>query len=102
MNSVLSPSPRVKASRKPLTRTAKLQHLADTIILWLTVGHETTAYKLTRLPSDFGTAYRLLRADRADGQGSQQYDVCLQDLGRVSRAWGALRRGLPPLGLCGS
>jgi hypothetical protein len=69
-------------TRKPQTRTASVQHLADSTILWLTVGHDTTAYKLTRLDADFGTAYRLLRADQGDGQGSEQYDVNLQDFGR--------------------
>jgi hypothetical protein len=69
-------------TRKPQTRTAKVQHLEAATILWLTVGHETTAYKLTRLSSDFGTAYRLMRADKGDGQGSETYDVNLQAGGR--------------------
>ena len=68
-------------TRKPQTRTANVQHTADSTILWLTIGHDTTAYKLTELASDFGTAYRLHKADKGDGQ-SEQYDVCLQEGGR--------------------
>jgi hypothetical protein len=41
----------------------------------------TTAYKLTKLESDFGAAYRLDKADNGRGQ-PESYDVCLLDGGR--------------------
>jgi hypothetical protein len=68
-------------TRKTLPRSMRLTTIGTSDVLWLTVGKLTTAYKLTRLPSDFGAAYRLDKADQGDGQ-PESYDVCLLDGGR--------------------
>jgi hypothetical protein len=87
MNTTTTPK-----SRQPQTRTAHVQQLGRTTVLWLTVGADITSYKLTALASDFGVAYRLLRADKGDGQGSAEYDVCLLDGGRSTcECLGSLR-----------
>jgi hypothetical protein len=46
------------------------------LILWLTIGDDVQAYGLTPLPSDFGVAFRIDKADRGDGQ-TEEYDVLL-------------------------
>jgi hypothetical protein len=68
-------------TRKPQPRTAHLQTLGTTRVLWLTVGKNTTAYHLEALDSDFGAAYRLSKADNGDGT-PEVYDVCLIQGGR--------------------
>jgi hypothetical protein len=68
-------------TRKPEPRTAHLQTIGAVRVLWLTVGKLTTAYHLEPLASDFGTAYRLSKADNGDG-GPEVYDVCLLSAGR--------------------
>jgi hypothetical protein len=68
-------------TRKPQTRTANLQTIGTTRVLWLSVGKLTNAYKLEALESDFGTAFRLSKADQGDGT-SETYDVCLLEAGR--------------------
>jgi hypothetical protein len=68
-------------TRKQQPRTLRLTTVGKLDVLWLTAGKLTTAYKLTRLPSDFGAAYRLDKAIQGDGQ-AQSYDVCLLDGGR--------------------
>jgi hypothetical protein len=45
------------------------------------VGKLTTAYRLEALQSDFGTAYRLSKADNGDGN-PEVYDCCLLEGGR--------------------
>lgn len=66
-----------RKSRKPSNRTATLGALSDGAqLLWLTQDGKTRGYRLTPLPSDFGAAYRLHKADAGDGH-SEQYDVCL-------------------------
>jgi hypothetical protein len=83
MSTVPSLRSRVKPSRKPETRSLRLTTIGTADVLWLTVGKLTTAYKLTRLPSDFGAAYRLDKAIQGDGQ-EESYDVCLLEGGRSS------------------
>jgi hypothetical protein len=62
-------------------------------VLWLTVGKNTTAYRLDALDSDFGTAYRLAKADNGDGD-PEVYDVCLLPAGRSTcECAGMLRWG---------
>jgi hypothetical protein len=50
-------------------------------VLWLTIGGDVQSYALKPLASDFGTAFRLTKADRGDGH-AEQYDVCLLQGGR--------------------
>jgi hypothetical protein len=70
-------------SRKAPTRTAHVQQLGRTCVLWLTVDKLVTAYRVTRLPHDFGSAaFRLEKADQGDGQ-PEVYDVLLD--GQESR-----------------
>jgi hypothetical protein len=68
-------------TRKPETRTANLQTIGTTRVLWLTVGKLTNAYKLEALESDFGKAYKLTKADNGSGE-TESYDVCLMPAGR--------------------
>jgi hypothetical protein len=68
-------------TRKPEPRSAHLQTIGTTRVLWLTVGKLTTAYRLEALPSDFGRAYRLAKADQGDG-APEVYDCCLLEGGR--------------------
>src|SRR5262249_43060319 len=68
-------------TRKQQPRSMRLTTVGTADVLWLTVGKLTTAYKLTRLESDFGSAYRLAKADQGSGQ-PESYDVCLLDGGR--------------------
>jgi hypothetical protein len=69
-----------KTKQQP--RSASLMVLADgSKVLWLTIGGDAQSYGLTPLDSDFGTAFRLAKADRGDGR-SEQYDVCLLEGGR--------------------
>jgi hypothetical protein len=68
-------------TRKPQPRSMRLCTIGTADVLWLTVGKLTTAYKLTRLESDFGQAYRLSKAIQGDG-AAEEYDVCLLDGGR--------------------
>jgi hypothetical protein len=69
----------MQATRKPRRtqqRAAKLQTVGAALVLWLTTDRLTVAYRLTKLPSDFGHAYRLDKADQGDGQ-PETYDVLL-------------------------
>jgi hypothetical protein len=67
-------------TRKPATkqpRTATLGTLNNgKLILCITQGKDVRSYLLTPIPSDFGTAYHLLKADNGDGQ-REEYDVLL-------------------------
>jgi hypothetical protein len=72
---------RTRTTRKSEVRSMRLTTIGNADVLWLTVGKLTTAYRLTRLPSDHGTAYRLEKADHGNGT-PETYDVCLMDGGR--------------------
>jgi hypothetical protein len=61
-------------ARKQEPRTAHLTTIGTVRVLWLSVGKLTTAYQLESIPSDFGTAYRLSKADYGDG-APEVYDV---------------------------
>jgi len=63
-------------ARKPQPRSLRLCTIGTADVLWLTVGKLITAYKLTRLPADFGTAYRLEKAQQGNGP-EDHYDVLL-------------------------
>jgi hypothetical protein len=70
-------------TRKPQARSAKIVQAGDATILWLTVGNDVTAYRVTVLPCAFGkAAFHLLKADKGDGPG-EEYDVLLD--GQFSR-----------------
>jgi hypothetical protein len=63
------------ATRKNETRTAKVQKIGASTILWLTVGKLTTAYRVEKIASQIGgKAFRLEKADQGDGQ-PEVYDV---------------------------
>jgi hypothetical protein len=68
-------------TRKPQTRIARLMTLGQSQVLGLTAGKNTTFYKLEKLASDFGTAFRLSKADNGDG-APEVYDVNLMAGGR--------------------
>lgn len=67
-------------TRKPAPKPQRSATLGTTTsgktILWLTENGKARAYVLTPLPSDFGTAYRLGKADNGDGH-MEEYDVLL-------------------------
>jgi hypothetical protein len=68
-------------TRKPETRIARLMTLGQSQVLGLTAGKNTTFYRLEKLASDFGRAYRLSKADNGQGE-PEVYDVNLMDGGR--------------------
>jgi hypothetical protein len=75
------------------TRIACLMTLGNSLVLGITQGKETTFYRLERLASDFGAAWRLSKADNGDGP-REVYDVCLLDGGRSTcECAGMLRWG---------
>ena len=66
-----------RKTAKKFERSAKLLTLSNgRKVLSLTIGDDMQAYGLTPLPSDFGVALRLDKADRGDGQ-RDGYDVLL-------------------------
>jgi hypothetical protein len=85
-------------TRKPQTRTAHVQQLGRTTVLWLTVDRLTTAYSVHRLPHDFGSAaFRLEKADQGDGQ-PEVYDVLLDGPRSTCDCKGFLRHGMSAQG----
>jgi hypothetical protein len=70
-----------KTTKKPATRSLRLTQIGSANVLWLTVGKLTTAYRLEAIPSDFGMAYQLSKADQGDGS-PETYHVCLLQGGR--------------------
>jgi hypothetical protein len=64
-------------TRKPETRVARLMTLGTSTVLALTAGKDTTFYHLERFDSDFGSAFRLTKAERGNGP-EESYDVCLE------------------------
>jgi hypothetical protein len=79
-------------ARKPANRSAKVMRLGDSLILWLTVDKNTTAYRLTPLSSDFGRAVRLQKADKGDGE-SEEYNVLLDGARSTCECLGYLKHG---------
>jgi hypothetical protein len=68
---------KTRKTTKQQPRSAKLLILSNGYkVLCLTIGDELQSYGLTPIPSDFGTAYHLLKADKGDGPG-EEYDVLL-------------------------
>jgi hypothetical protein len=66
------------ATRKPTKqqpRTARLHHFGSTTVLGLT-GKLTVFYRLESISSDFGTAFRLSKAECGNGP-EESYDVLL-------------------------
>jgi len=64
-------------SRKPPTRKAHVTTIGDAVILWLTVGTTTTAYRVLPLDSQMGgAAFRLEKADQGVGE-PESYEVLL-------------------------
>ena len=64
-------------TRKQPERSAKVQKIGASTVLWLTVGKLTTAYRVEPIVSQIGgKAYRLEKADQGDGQ-PEVYDVLL-------------------------
>jgi hypothetical protein len=77
-------------TRKQPQRSAKVVRLGNCFVLWLTVDKNTTAYRMVPLPSDFGRAVRLEKADKGDGQ-SETYDVLLDGERSTCECKGFLR-----------
>lgn len=71
MNTTTKTRQRIKPSR-----TANLLTVGASQVLALTVGKETTFYKLETLLADAGQGFRLVKADKGDGPG-EEYDVLL-------------------------
>jgi len=84
------------ATKKParkVERSAKVtQPFAGATVLWLTVGKDSTAYLVKPLASAFGTAFRLVRADKGDG--GAEYDVLLNGSQSSCECQGFLRHGM--------
>jgi hypothetical protein len=82
------------AAVKGSSRTARVMTLGASNILWLTAGHDTTAYRVTPLPCDFGrAAFRLDKADKGDGPGETYY-VLLAGDNSSCECKGFLKHGL--------
>jgi hypothetical protein len=66
-----------KKTRNPPTRTATVQQVGQSLIIWLTVDKNTTAYRVTPIRNQFGkAAFHLEKADQGAGV-PEQYDVLL-------------------------
>ncbi|HWG47715.1 MAG TPA: hypothetical protein VN688_33430 [Gemmataceae bacterium] len=67
-------------TRKPATKPARKATLGTLtngkLILCITQGEDVRSYLLTPIPSDFGTAYHLLKSDNGSDKG-EAYDVLL-------------------------
>ena len=89
MTTMTQNAPQVKAARKSAVKPARSLSYYPTAegrgVLTLTVGKETTAYKVELLDADFGTAYRLTKfeAGRLLPNGDT-YDVRLETNGTHS------------------
>jgi hypothetical protein len=85
-------------TRKPQARSAKVVHLGDAVILWITVDKNTTAYRVTALPHAFGkAAFHLQKADKGDGE-PEEYDVLLDGPFSSCECKGFLRHGMKAAG----
>ena len=84
MASLSTPAPRVKPARAKPARTIRLA-LAPLPSspggVTITAGKRTADYLLSRLPSDFGEAFRL---EKFPPQGGEVYHVLLNDGGAHS------------------
>jgi hypothetical protein len=84
MASLSPPAPPVKPPRAKPARTIRLALAplpSSPGVVSITAGKRTADYFLTRLPSDFGEAYRL---DKFPPQGAEVYHVLLSDEGTHS------------------
>jgi hypothetical protein len=87
-----------RKSRKPQTRSAKVQPIGTSTILWLTVDHNVTAYRVLPLPHAFGNAaFRLEKADKGQGE-PERYDVLLDGSHSTCECQGFLRHGMRACG----
>jgi hypothetical protein len=81
-------------ARKPVTRTATVTRIGDAVILWLTVGSDTTAYRVTAIPHGFGkAAFRLDKADKGDCN-PESYNVLLDGQHSLCDCLGFEKHGL--------
>ncbi len=84
-----------KQACKPVTRSAHVSKIGESLILWLTVDKNVTAYRVLPLESQMGgIAFRLEKADKGNGE-SEVYDVLLD--GQQSRC---CCRGFEKHGMC--
>jgi hypothetical protein len=74
MSTVTKKRPRVKPARSIRLELAPFG--SNTGVVKITVGPESANYLLMPLPSDFGTAYRLLK-----DESGERYDVLLDGEG---------------------
>jgi hypothetical protein len=82
-------------TRKPQTRKAHVSQIGGSVILWLTVDKNVTAYRVRPLESQMGgIAFRLEKADKGHGE-TEVYDVLLD--GQQSRC---CCRGFEKHGMC--
>jgi len=83
-----------KKSAPKVERTAKVTRSSDgATVLWLTVGKEVSAYLVKPLQSAFGTAFRLVKADKGNHSGAE-YDVLLDGSRSTCECQGFLRHGM--------
>ncbi len=81
-----------RSSRPRPARSASLHSTGGQRILALTVGADTTFYRVEPLAADFGAGYRLHKADRGYGPG-EVYDVLLDGARTSCECKGHLRWG---------
>jgi hypothetical protein len=90
-------SPARKQARKPYqppARSAAVQQIGDAVFLWLTVGNNVTAYRVTAIPHAFGkAAFHLQKADKGDGN-PEEYDVLLDGPHSTCDCQGFQRHGM--------
>jgi hypothetical protein len=80
------------STQKP-ARSAKVQKVGTSTILWLTVGKLTTAYRVTPLRSQLGDpAFRLTKANQGAGE-PEQYDVQVNGPRSTCECLGFLKHG---------
>src|SRR5262245_38597387 len=92
MTTIPPPRPRVKPERRIRLRQAPLDWTHGLLTITETRGRKTTTtdYWIDRLPSDFGTAYRL---QKFFDQGGESYDVLLDGRQSSCECLGFQRHG---------
>lgn len=89
----MTPTKKTQAAKKD-ERSVKVVRLCDAVILWITVGAEVTAYRVTALSAQFGhAAFRLQKADKGDGT-AEVYEVLLDGPRSTCECRSFLRYGM--------
>ncbi len=88
MSTVTKPRSRVKPRRNE--RYAEVTPAGEGAwLVTMTIGSDVVAYRLARVPSDFGDGYHVAKV----GSPESDYHVHLSDAGSTCECWGWMRWG---------